>query len=133
VTKLFGGTSADPTQYLTKGTSFNSELFPVPHLMIADTLHASDPKARAALESAIKETTASRSQRSHGKNKDALNQLQPFWRLTVSLNDDGPGLSLLPRPDGSMSDKMLLFHVRRPGDMPTTDEEVKGSPRRSLH
>jgi hypothetical protein len=95
--------------------------------MIADSLHSSDPKARAALESAIKETTASRSQRAHGKGKDALNQLQPFWRLTVSLNDDGPGLSLLPRPDGSMSDKMLLFQVTRPDDMPTTDEEVKGN------
>jgi hypothetical protein len=112
-------------QSMYGATTFNSELFAAAHLMIADTLHSSDPKCKAALESAIKMTTATRFQRVHGKGKEAMNGLQPFWFLTVSLNDDGDGLSLLPRPTGSMEDKMMLFQVVRPAILPSTREEVQ--------
>jgi hypothetical protein len=125
VSNIFGGSMADPTQSMYGATTFNSELFSAAHLMIADTLHSSDPKCKAALESAIKMTTATRYQRVHGKGKEAMNGLQPFWFLTVSLNDDGDGLSLLPRPTGSMEDKMMLFQVVRPAILPNTREEVQ--------
>jgi hypothetical protein len=125
VSKIFGGSMADPTQSMYGATTFNSELFAAAHLMIADTLHSSDPKCKAALESAIKMTTATRFQRVHGKGKEAMNGLQPFWFLTISLNDDGDGLSLLPRPTGSMEDKMMLFQVVRPAILPNTREEVQ--------
>lgn len=69
VSKIFGGSMADPTQSMYGATTFNSELFAAAHLMIADTLHSSDPKSKAALESAIKMTTATRFQRVHGKGK----------------------------------------------------------------
>jgi hypothetical protein len=125
VTGILGGAFVDPTQYMTSVTSFNSDLFAAPHQLIADSLHSNDPKTRAILENAIKMVSANHGQRIHGKGKEALNQIDPFWRLTVSLNDDGPGLSVLPRPDGSMADKMLLFRASRPDDMPYTDEEMK--------
>jgi hypothetical protein len=125
VTGILGGTFVDPTQYMTSVTSFNSDLFAAPHQLIADSLHSNDPKTRAILENAIKTVSANHGQRIHAKGKEALNQIDPFWRLTVSLNDDGPGLSVLPRPDGSMADKMLLFRASRPDDMPHTDEEMK--------
>jgi hypothetical protein len=125
VTGILGGTFVDPTQYMTSVTSFNSDLFAAPHQLIADSLHSNDPKTRAILENAIKMVSANHGQRIHEKGKEALNQIDPFWRLTVSLNDDGPGLSVLPRPDGSMADKMLLFRASRPDDMPHTDEDMK--------
>ena len=125
MTGILGGAFVDPTQYMTSVTSFNSDLFAAPHQLIADSLHSNDPKTRAILENAIKMVSANHGQRIHGKGKEALNQIDPFWRLTVSLNDDGPGLSVLPRPDGSMADKMLLFRASRPDDMPYTDEEMK--------
>jgi hypothetical protein len=125
VTGILGGTFVDPTQYMTSVTSFNSDLFAAPHQLIADSLHSNDQKTRAILENAIKMVSANHGQRIHGKGKEALNQIDPFWRLTVSLNDDGPGLSVLPRPDGSMADKMLLFRASRPDDMPHTDEDMK--------
>lgn len=118
---------ADPTQSMYGATTFNSELFRAAHLMIADSLHSSDPKCKAALESAIKMMTATRYQRVHGKGREAINGLQPFWRLTVSLNDDGDGLSLLPRPTGSMEDKMMLFQVVRPAILPKTREECENT------
>jgi len=105
--------------------TFNSDLFAAPHQLIADSLHSNDPKTRAILENAIKMVSANHGQRIHGKGKEALNQIEPFWRLTVSLTNDDPGLSVLPRPDGSMADKMLLFRASRPGDMPHTDEKMK--------
>jgi hypothetical protein len=125
VTGILGGTFVDPTQYMTSVTPFNSDLFAAPHQLIADSLHSNDPKTRAILENAIKMVSANHGQRIHGKGKEALNQIEPFWRLTVSLNDDGPGLSVLPRPDGSMADKMLLFRASRPDDMPHMDEDMK--------
>jgi hypothetical protein len=125
VTGILGGTFVDPTQYMTSVTPFNSDLFAAPHQLIADSLHSNDQKTRAILENAIKMVSANHGQRIHGKGKEALNQIDPFWRLTVSLNDDGPGLSVLPRPDGSMADKMLLFRASRPDAMPHTDEDMK--------
>jgi hypothetical protein len=125
VTGILGGTFVDPTQYMTSVTSFNSDLFAAPHQLIADSLHSNDPKTRAILENAIKMVSANHGQRMHENGKEALNQIDPFWRLTVSLNDDGLGLSVLPRPDGSMADKMLLFRASRPEDMPHTDEDMK--------
>jgi hypothetical protein len=125
VTGILGGTFVDPTQYMTSVTSFNSDLFAAPHQLIADSLHSNDQKTRSILENAIKMVSANHGQRIHGKGKEALNQIEPFWRLTVSLNDDGPGLSVLPRPDGSMADKMLLFRASRPDEMPHTDEDMK--------
>jgi hypothetical protein len=125
VTGILGGTFVDPTQYMTATTSFNSDLFAAPHQLIADSLHSNDQKTRSILENAIKMVSANHGQRVHGKGKEALNQIDPFWRLTVSLNDDGPGLSVLPRPDGSMADKMLLFRASRPDDMPHKDEDMK--------
>jgi len=125
VTGILGGTFVDPTQYMTATTSFNSDLFTAPHQLIADSLHSNDQKTRSILENAIKMVSANHGQRVHAKGKDALNQIDPFWRLTVSLNDDGPGLSVLPRPDGSMADKMLLFRASRPDDMPHKDEDMK--------
>ena len=109
MTGILGGTFVDPTQYMTSVTSFNSDLFAAPHQLIADSLHSNDPKTRAILENAIKMVSANHGQRIHGKGKEALNQIDPFWRLTVSLNDAAPGCRYCHGRTGRWRTKCCCF------------------------
>jgi hypothetical protein len=63
VTGILDGTFADPSQYMTSVTTFNSDLFAAPHQLIADSLHSNDQKTRAILENAIKMVSANQGQR----------------------------------------------------------------------
>ena len=56
--------------------------------------------------------TAASSQHCHAKGKPALT-LKPFWRLTVSVNDDPESLLVLPLIREDLADKIMLFRIER--------------------
>ncbi len=62
----------------------------------------------------------------HGKYKQAIS-LNPYWRLTLSLNDETGNLAVLPKIDSSLEDKLLIFQTYKM-DMPmptgTNDERA---------
>jgi len=45
--------------------------------------------------------------------------LRPFWRVTISVNDEPENLMILPPLDDSILDKIMLFKVARPNCLPT--------------
>ena len=49
----------------------------------------------------------------HAKHKEALT-LRPFWRVTISTNDENENLMIVPPLDESLTDKVSLFRVQRP-------------------
>ncbi len=63
-------------------------------------------------------------QRCHAKHREPLT-LTPFWRLSISVNDEPENLMVLPPIDESLGDKMILLKARRTEmPMPTgTTEE----------
>jgi hypothetical protein len=123
-TLILGGRVAKPYQFMTGKTSFNSELFGAEHLMIEDEAASTDIRTRTILGSFIKMITVNRTQSCHGKNKQALT-LMPWWRLTISVNEEPEHLMVLPPLDDSVRDKIILLQAfKKPMPMPTeTDVE----------
>ncbi len=116
VTQILGGRVAKPFQAMVGGTTFNADLFGSEHLEIADESPSTDIRARRSFGAQIKNVTVNTDQRLHAKHRDAIT-LQPFWRMTVSLNDEQENLQILPPFDDSIEDKIMLFRAM-PGTMP---------------
>ncbi len=110
ITKLLGGRSAKPYQYMIGSTPFNGDLFRAEHLMVEDEAESSDIRARRHFAANIKATAVNKTHHCHGKHKQALT-LTPIWRMTVSLNDDPDRLDVLPPLDDDVADKIILLRV----------------------
>ena len=128
ITQMLGGRVAKPYQFMTGKTTFNAELFGAEHLMVEDEPASTDIRTRHVLGSFIKMFTVNETQNCHGKNKQAIT-LTPFWRLSVSVNDEPEHLMVLP-PLGSdsVSGKIMLLRAfHRPMPMPTNTDEEKAA------
>ncbi len=122
ITELLGGRMAKPYSYMTGRTPFNSELFAAEHLMIEDEAASTDMRARRAFGAELKNMTVSDNRRFHAKHREALT-LNPFWRLTISVNDEPENLMVLPPLDESLVDKIILLRARcRPMPIDTSTE-----------
>jgi hypothetical protein len=124
ITPALGGRMAKPYQFMSGATPFNSNLFEAEHLMIEDDVASSDIRSRRNFGAHLKQFTANEGVQHHAKGRPAMT-LIPFWRVSVSLNDEPENLAIIPPIDDSLSDKMILCKVsRRELPMPTgTDDE----------
>jgi hypothetical protein len=120
ITEIMGGRSAKPYRYMCGATDFNGDLFGAEHLMIEDEVAFTDIRARRAFGARIKDFTVNTVQSCHGKNRPALS-LKPFWRLSITLNDEPENLLILPPIDESLEDKLILLKAhKRPLPMETS-------------
>lgn len=125
ITILLGGRMAKPYQFMTGLTSFNSDLFEGEHLMIEDEAASTDIRARRNFGANLKNITVNEVQRHHAKNRVALS-LPPFWRLSVTVNDEPENLMVLPPIDDSIEDKIILLKAHKmPMPMPTNTLEER--------
>lgn len=126
ITEILGGRSAKPYRYMSGATEFNGDLFGAEHLMIEDDIASCDIRARRNFGTRIKEFTVNEVQSCHPKNRPALS-LTPFWRMTISVNDEPENLLILPPLDESLKDKLILLKAsKQESVMPTiTLEERK--------
>ena len=108
ITQIFGGRAAKPYSYMTAGTDFNGELFTAEHLVIEDEPAGNDLRMRRSFGAQIKQITGCDTQRCHAKHQQAIT-LTPFWRLSVTLNNEAENLMVLPPIDDSIEDKMILL------------------------
>lgn len=108
VTPLLGGRSAKCAPFLQGRTTFNGELFGSEHLMLEDESTDTNIKSRMALAGAIKQICVNVVQPCHGKHKQIVN-LCPFWRLTISLNDEPERLLVIPPLDPDIADKIIIL------------------------
>ncbi len=125
ITPLLGGRQGDPRGYLFQTSDFNSELFGCEHLALQEPTGSTRTEERQLFGERLKVIAANETHRCHPKGREAIT-LAPFWRLSVSMNDDPDKLRILPNlnaPD--LCDKVLLFRVLKASmPMPTgTDEE----------
>jgi hypothetical protein len=124
-TLLFGGRAAKPYRYMKGGTEFNADLFGAEHLMIEDEHCSTDIRARRQFGAQIKQFTVNRDQSCHDKGRRALT-LAPFWRVSLSVNDEPEAMMVLPpmgdSDEDSLSDKVYLVRTRKAEmPMPTRD------------
>lgn len=119
ITEATGGRSADCFRYISGATQFNRDLFAAEHLVIDDAQASTDFRTRLQIAARLKEIAVGRDHSCHGKGRDAVN-LRPLWRCSISLNDEGECLLVLPplRPD--IRDKIhLLKYASPPAPFPT--------------
>jgi hypothetical protein len=131
VTPILGGREARPYRYMRGGSEFNADLFAAEHLILEDETPSTDLRTRKALGSRIKEITVNATQSCHPKGRNAIT-LSPFWRLTISLNEETENLMVLPPIEPSLEDKIILFRVSRPNLPQTQTEEERESLRRLI-
>jgi uncharacterized protein DUF5906 len=119
ITRILGGRSARPYQFMTGLTPFNSDLFEAEHLAIEDDQPSTDIRARRNFGAQLKNITANDWQRCHTKYRVPIS-LRPFWRLSISLNEEPENLMVLPPIDDSIEDKLILLRAAQfPMPMPT--------------
>ncbi len=116
ITVALGGRSARPYQFMSGQTPFNAHLFGAEHLMIEDESPATDHKARRMLGAMVKSLTVNQDQSCHRKGATPI-MLRPYWRLSITLNDEPENLMVLPPIDESLDDKIILLKAER-RDMP---------------
>ncbi len=125
-TLILGGRSAKPYRYMSGGTQFNADLFGAEHLMIEDEHSSTDIRARRMFAAQIKQFTVNQTQSCHDKGRRALT-LTPFWRVSISVNDEPEAMMVLPPMNDSvqdsLSDKLFLLRAHKAAmPMPTADQ-----------
>jgi len=124
-TDIFGGRSAKPHRYMSGATPFNGELFCCEHLIVEDEEASTDIRARRNFGTKIKEIAANVTSSCHSKYRQAIT-LPPFWRLSISVNDEPENLMILPPIDESLTDKLIILKAaRHPMPMPSVSDEER--------
>jgi hypothetical protein len=124
-TDIFGGRSAKPHRYMSGDTPFNGELFCCEHLIVEDDQPSTDIRARRNFGTKIKEITANVTQSCHPKHRQAIT-LTPFWRLSISVNDEPENLMILPPIDESLQDKLIILKAaKHPMPMPSVSDRER--------
>lgn len=111
ITEILGGRSEKPYRYLIGDSKFNAELLGAEHLLIEDEAASTDLRSRRAFGANLKNITVNQVQSYHQKNKTALS-LTPFWRVSITLNEEPEHLMVLPPIDDSLKDKIFLLRAR---------------------
>ena len=126
-TVILGGRVAKPYRYMSGHTDFNGELFGAEHLMVEDEAPSTDLRSRRALGAHIKAFTVNQTQSCHVKNRQALT-LSPFWRVSISVNDEPENLMILPpisdSDNDSLGDKIILLRANL-AEMPMSTETLE--------
>jgi len=112
VTVMLGGRMAKPYQYLMGLTPFNGDLIGSEHLVLDDEVGKSDIKSRRHFGAMIKSTVANQQISAHPKGSKAFTT-EPFWRITLSLNDEPESLMILPPLESDIEDKVILLRARK--------------------
>ncbi len=119
ITPLLGGRECKPFGFMAGKTSFNAELFEAEHLVLEDEHMSRRLSDRLQLGAAIKAVVANETHSCHRKYCTPIT-LRPFWRLTITLNDEPEALLVLPPLEDHVADKILLLRASRfPMPMPT--------------
>ena len=125
ITPLIGGRTSKPYPWMTGKTSFNSDLFKGEHLMIEDEYGSTDIRSRRQFGANLKQVAANQEQHYHEKGLEAM-VVKPFWRLSISVNDEPENLAVLPVLDESVKDKIFLLRcikVKMPMPTATTEQQ----------
>jgi hypothetical protein len=110
ITKILGDRSAKAAMFLQGRTDFNSDLFGAEHLILEDEHASTSYAARRELASTLKNITANRYHPCHAKHRDIV-YLSPWWRVTISLNDQPERLLILPNLDADNANKISLLRA----------------------
>jgi hypothetical protein len=111
ITPILAGRSADPKSFFFGRTDFNAELVGAEHLLIEEVPASSKHEERLFFGERIKEIVANDTARLHKKNRDAVT-VSPFWRLSITLNDNPEKLRCLPPLTDDLAEKIIMLQAK---------------------
>jgi hypothetical protein len=134
VTPCLAGRSVDAERYFLRGNDFNSDFFGAEHLTLDDCHASTRIGDRLQFAAKLKGHTVGATVKScHGKGKDAVT-VRPWWRVTITLNDDPESLLVLPPLNEDFADKLILLRASRfDFPCPITTAAEKEAFERKLH
>ena len=110
ITDMFGGRVANPYQYMTGQTPFNSELFEAEHLAIEDQVSPERHRDQSFFGQKFKEFCVNEMRNCHRKGREQIT-LKTFCRLTMSVNNEDHCIATLPRIMGDTEDKVIVLQA----------------------
>lgn len=116
ITPVLGGRHADPTAFIYGDDKFNGDLAVAEHLLCEDPAVILKPHVREHLKERLKKFSVGDSARVAAKYQNAAT-LTPYWRVSMTINDDPDTLNLIPQMTPDWRDKVLLMQAR-PGGIP---------------
>ena len=128
ITPCLAGRAADAERYFLRGNDFNADLFAAEHLVLDDCRASTKIADRLAFAAKIKQHTVGSTVASlHGKGRDAVT-VRPWWRISITCNDDPESLLVLPPLNEDFADKLILLRASRfdfPDPITTSAEKEK--------
>lgn len=124
LTPLIGGRFADPLKYMMDEDQFNGDMM-VEHWMLSEIPSSQRTEDRVQFAERIKQIVANRTMRARLMRSEP-STIQPFVRLSISVNDDADTLRTLPVVSTNYGDKIVIFHCRK-GHLPIVGETVERS------
>lgn len=112
ITPILAGRSADPKSFFFGRTDFNAELIGSEHLLVEEVPSSSRHEERLFFGERIKEIVANDTARLHKKNRDAVT-VSPFWRLSITLNDNPEKLRCLPPLTDDLAEKIIMLQAKQ--------------------
>lgn len=113
ITDMLAGRSAKAERYLSGKTPFNADLCAAEHLILEDEHCSTKISDRIKLGASLKQHTVGVTTTSlHAKGRNAVN-IRPWWRVTITLNDDPEAMMVLPPLDEHIADKIILLRASR--------------------
>jgi len=111
ITPILGGRSADAKSFLFGRTDFNAELVGAEHLLVEEVPSSAGMAQRTLFGERIKEIVVYDTVRLHEKYRDAVT-VSPFWRLSITLNDNPEKLRCLPPLTDDLADKIIMLTAK---------------------
>ncbi len=111
LTPLVGGRFADPLKFLMDEDQFNGDMM-VEHWMLSEIPSSQRTEDRVKFAERIKQIVANRTMRARLMRSEP-STIQPFVRLSISVNDDADTMRSLPVVSDGYGDKIIIFHCRK--------------------
>lgn len=124
LTEFFGGRFAKPYEFLIGEDKWNDDLLGAEHLMIEDEASSTDYRSRRTFGAKLKNLVANQTHMIKRRFTDSI-AVASFGRITISLNEDGENLMVLPPIDESLSDKIILLRANK-ATFPFEDGDLDG-------
>lgn len=126
ITPCLAGRAVNGEKFFLRGNDFNSDLYRAEHITMDDCQASTRISDRLAFGAKLKGATVGSAVGDlHGKGKDGV-AIRPWWRVSVTVNDDPEALLVLPPLNADIADKIILLKTRQfKMPMPTGNQEER--------
>lgn len=126
ITPCLAGRAVNGEKFFLRRNDFNADLFRAEHVTMDDCQASTKISDRLAFGAKLKGATVGSAVGDlHGKGKDGI-AIRPWWRVSVTVNDDPEALLVLPPLNADIADKIILLKARQfEMPMPTRNQDER--------